>query len=328
MGSLKGAVKVTRQVAGDCSLLILEQLGRVLPHGIFLRLDGIIGNLVRGPGDKPAALTMMKAMLGTGQRTEAEWEGLWQRHVRVVGHLTIRHLQSFTTPVPKLLADLEVEGAGQIKAALDSGKGAVLLCSHTGHFLAQLLVVGSLGREAWAFGNPLPYPRTEERFRRFCRTIGIDRRPVGRGHSIATKDLLNRQGLVVTFCDVTTVPRNNAWVPFGQTETLVNLGPALLGLRNNVPLFVLTSRSLPTGRAAVRVHPLLTVTRTSDLLSDAFDASCEAMAIISEAVRNCPEQWWQWNTGCYRTADGESFGHPGPFEIHELTAGCYERGRS
>jgi len=271
---------------------------------------------------------MMKAMLGADSRTEAGWEGLWRRHVRMVGQLVIRHIMSFTTPVADLRAEFDVRGVEHIQAVLESGKGAVLLCSHTGHFLAQLFVAGSLGREVWAFGNPLPNRRAEESLTGFCQKIGIDRRPVGHGRSAAAKDLLNRKGLILTFCDVTTVPRNNAWVPFGQTETLINLGPALLGLRNEAPLFVLTSRVLSGGRTEVRVHPSLLVARTGDLLSDAFDASCQAMAMISAEVQNYPEQWWQWNTGCYRTADGQAFGHPGSFDIHELTGGCYERSRS
>ena len=80
---------------------------------------------------------------------------------------------------------------------------------------------------------------------------------VRQGRSSGVADLLCRRGLVVTFCDLTTVPRNNAWVPFGRIETLVNLGPALIALRNQAPLLVLVSRVLPAGKTGVWIQPLL-----------------------------------------------------------------------
>lgn len=40
--------------------------------------------------------------------------------------------------------------------------------------------------------------------------------------------------------------------------------------------------------------------------------------IIAAEVQNCPEQWWHWNLGRYRTVDGRTFGFLAAFEIHDF----------
>lgn len=285
---------------------------------VLLRLDGIVARIVRPARFAPRGIAMMRAMLGDGGRTELEWRQFWQRHVRTMGRFVIRYAHASRIPVENLRAEMEIHGAGNIHAALEAGRGAILLCSHTGPLLAQLIFAGSLDREAWAFGNPLRPRCIEPSFTRFHRRIGIERKQVGRGHSAEIRVVLQRNGLIVTFCDLTTVVRNNAWVPFGRTETLVNLGPALLGLREDAPMLVLTSRAFDDGRVGVWVHPALSAPRTGDRLRDAYAIISRSMAIVGEEAGQHPEQWWNWDLGRYREADGRTFGFTRPYEIHDF----------
>jgi lauroyl/myristoyl acyltransferase len=311
--------------AGGLLFLLVEHSARVLPPSWLFRLSHPVGVALRPDGRKTRAVAMMKAVLERPDWTNEQWEDLWRRHVEAVGRFVVEQMRWLRLPPAEILGQIRIEGAERLDQALAGNRGAVLLCAHTANFAAGLAVAPMSGRDTKGFGTPLRSRLAERSYVRYHRGFGLDRQPTRRGVSAEIGQLLGRGGVAVTFYDLTTVPKHNAWVPFGHAETLVSLGPALLALRNDVEAIPVMSSVSPGGEHLVTFHPALARPRSGDPLRDAFTMTCEAMRRLTDEVERAPERWWNWDLGRFRDDQGRTSGYLGGFEIHEFTR---ENGRA
>jgi len=289
---------------GSAGYLALDTLFRLLPEPTGYRLARVVGGMLRPPGLRKPMRDMMKAVLGNPGWTKARWQELLEGHLRWVGRMSIENSYWLRLPVHELRRRVTVRGQEHLAEALKSGRGAMLFANHLGNFMSFVVRSACWAPEVCAFGNPMPTPVIERPFQEFHRRLNVTRWLVGQGLSFRAEDVLRRNGLVVTFIDLTTVKRNNVWVRFGHAETLVNLGPALLALRHDVEALCLTFMPLHGLHHQITIHPPLTRDRSGDIEADALQLTQRALDLVTEELFRRPEQWWQWNAVRFR--DGRS----------------------
>lgn len=197
----------------------------------------------------------------------------------------------------KVRARTEIEGLDAFLAALDRGRGLVLVTGHIGNWEiggASLAARGiAIDVVAQRQANPL-----------FDRAIVEARERLGmrvieRGR--ATREGLRslRQGRVLAFVADQDARRAGVFVPFFGRLASTHRGPALLALRTGAPLFLGVALRARDGRYRVRLEEVV-VDRDGDAddvvrrLTAAFTAGLEA------AVLAAPDQYlWhhrRWKT--------------------------------
>ena len=199
-----------------------------------------------------------------------------------------------------LVPDPDTIEVDPLTGEIDSERTLHILDPADAAALETALCLRKVADTVTAFGNLMPSPAMERDFNDFHVRLNVNRILVGQGKSGLAAETLKQNGLVMTFCDLTTVAHNNAWLRFGRAETLVNLGPALLALKHDAEAMCLTFKSLEQGRHRITVHPPLNRPETADRELDARRMTQDALDLCSRELVERPEQWWQWDAVRFR----------------------------
>ena len=308
----------TAEEIGGVVFVALEHSARIMPESALYRLSRPIGRMLRPVSRRDHAVRMMKAILDRPGWGEDEWRHLFRRYADSVGRLMLEQMRWLRQPIADIKRRVRVDGADYVEQALGGSRGVVFVAAHTANFASMLVTVPTFGRETWGLGGQMPSWLADRSYGRFCRSIGLRRQKIQRGISAQLDALLSRGGVAVTFGDLTSVPRNNAWVPFGRAHIVVSLGPALLALRNNVALVPVISSGGPCGEHLVTFHAPLAAPRSGDRLRDAFLMSCQFMRLVTLETERAPEKWWNWDYGRFRDTDGREFTRRKDIEIYDF----------
>lgn len=190
-----------------------------------------------------------------------------------------------------------IEGLDALRAAVDQGRGAVLVTGHFGNW--------EIGGAALAVrGIPLDVVVQRQANPLFDRLINDARARLGmrviyRGR--APKDALRglREGRAVAFVADQDARRAGVFVPFLGRPASTYRGPAVLALRSGAPVFMGTAVRAPDGRYDVRLRPIPDpppgdAEERAEALTAAYTGALEA------AVRERPEQYF-WHHRRWKT---------------------------
>jgi lauroyl/myristoyl acyltransferase len=97
------------------------------------------------------------------------------------------------------------------------------------------------------------------------------------------------------FIDYPVVRKHNRLLPFGGATLKVNLGPALLALRHEVPVLCVDCIRTGDNRHRVVVHPRLPRPEAEDREAAAAEMTRHALCLLARGVRAHPDQWWPWD---------------------------------
>ncbi|MCX7015258.1 MAG: hypothetical protein NTW86_22335 [Candidatus Sumerlaeota bacterium] len=278
----------------------LEALLRKMPEPEGYRLSRVVGSLFHPPPMRRRSLAMMKAILDRPDWTEAQWRELRKDYFGWTGRMALECLYWLRLPADELRRRVTVRGQEHLDEARRTGRGALLLGSHLGNFISFLARGASLAPEVAALQNRLPAAVLERRFQAFHERFSVQRWKVGETKALRIARILRRNGVILTFVDVSVAPKNNVWVRFGRGETLVSLGPAILALRNRVEALCVTFTPLGNGRHQMDIHPPLPRPCSGDLAEDARRLTQQAVDLVANEVNRRPEQWWPWDAARYR----------------------------
>lgn len=285
---------------GTGAFLTTDTLFRLLPERTGYRFARLIGSTSRPPAVRPRMQAMMRAVVGDPHRTETAWRELVHENIHWVGRTLIEHHYWQRLSLAELHRRVVVEGTEHLRTALDRGRGAMLFGNHLGNFLSFIIAAKFFGDHVISFGNLMPVPVMERRLQAFCRRCGHTRLLVGQGLSRRAAEIFARNGVVITFNDLTTVEHHTTWVRFGHAEARVSAGPARLALRHDVPTLAMGFDSLADGRHRITIHPLLERPATGHLESDARDLTQRTMDVFRDELLRRPAQWWQWDAVRFR----------------------------
>ena len=191
-------------------------------------------------------------------------------------------------------------GGERFLEALRGGRGAILLTGHLGNWELA-------GAAAAARGVPLAAVAVRQANRLFDDLLMRNRSRLGisiikRGENPLEVVRTIRAGRVAGLVADQNVPRGGLFVDFLGTPASTARGPALLALRENVPLFLGSCVALAgePGRYRCELEEI-TCERTGDLQADVQRLTEAHVAALAERVRRHPGHYfWQhrrWRTG-------------------------------
>ncbi|HMD14346.1 MAG TPA: hypothetical protein VKI62_06965, partial [Bacteroidota bacterium] len=133
---------------------------------------------------------------------------------------------------------------------------------------------------------------------------------IGKGLPESVAQIFRRNGIFSTFIDFSVIPKHTKWMPFGQSEMAVNLGPAIIALRHHVPVVCVSSFRTAENSHRVIIHPPISQELGPDIHLNATDLLSRALEIVETDLAEHPEQWWPWNYARLRHRQGNRTHNP------------------
>jgi KDO2-lipid IV(A) lauroyltransferase len=196
-----------------------------------------------------------------------------------------------------LKRDSVVEGLDAFRAALDAGRGAILLAGHLGNWeLGAALVSGS--------GLPLDAVVRRQRNPLFDRAINRSRagfgiRVIDRTDSTGPILAALRENRIVALIADQDARDSGFFVPFFGRPASSPRGPAVLALRTRAPLILMVPLRRADGKLHVRFRRI-DADREGDARPDPFELTARFASQLEAAIREAPEQYlWhhrRWKT--------------------------------
>lgn len=197
----------------------------------------------------------------------------------------------------ELIAATDVEGLDALRAAVDAGRGALLVTGHFGNWEIGGASVAARGVPVDAVARPQTNPHFDRLINRARERLGIT--VIRRGD--ATKAALRslRRGRVVGLVADQDARSRGLFVPFFGRPASTYRGPAVLASRTGAPVFMGTAVRKPDGRYGVTIRPIpMPAIDDPDERADRLTA--DLAAALEAAVREEPGQYlWQhrrWKT--------------------------------
>jgi lauroyl/myristoyl acyltransferase len=258
-------------------------------------LAPVIGHVMRRPW-KNRTIANMKLFLRSANWSEARWERLWEAHTRHVGQTIVEFIIWHRLPADELLARISIRGEHHFHAALQAGRGVMVLASHLGNFLALAPCLHKLGAQAQMTGQRMPTAFLAAFLDGFVKRYGTGYLNVGEGLLPRAAAKSFRKGAAFSgFVDISAVGKRDVWLQFGRAETNVSIGPVLLARRHRVPVLCVSCRRLDATRHEVTFHPPLSMPVSADGRADARHLTAQALELIAGHIEVDVDQWWQWD---------------------------------
>ena len=199
-----------------------------------------------------------------------------------------------------------------LRAALDEGRGVILISAHLGNWelLAQRVVREGIDSVTIARANPNPYLGAWLARRRQAGGLGV----IDRGDPSAARNILAtlKRGAILGFLMDQDTRVQSTFVPFLGRPASTPVAPAQLALRRDVPVIAAFIERVDSGHEIrlARVSLEGIEGRTRD---DRINAATARMTeVIEGAVRKTPEQWvWFHERWKRQPADLDSPADPG-----------------
>src|SRR5260370_13016809 len=135
-------------------------------------------------------------------------------------------------------------GEEHLKAALQAGKGAMIIGGHLGNWFYHPTLPASLGYPVSHVANELPFPPLERDLANMRKRFGLKTIHLGRGGGRHAAEAFERNEIFATLIDLCNRPEHGIEVPFGPPSLSVNIAPARLALKHRVPVLLAVSHSL------------------------------------------------------------------------------------
>ncbi len=217
---------------------------------------------------------------------------LWRRHGRFLLDLFRFERMSdaeIASRVPEFI------GLENIKKAIESGKGAIILTAHIGHWELGGILLKYLGFKV----NVVQYLYNSEEQNRLLdknkeiRGIKIISPDNPAGFALGTYNALKRNELVAIQGD-RVLNKSGIMADFFGKPAMLPKGPVLLAMKTGAPLIPAFTIMGEDGRYHPVAEPPIEMTDTGDVESD-LKANISKIAIIFEKyVRRHPEQWFNF----------------------------------
>lgn len=197
----------------------------------------------------------------------------------------------------EIIALTDVPTWSGFKAALASGKGALLMTGHFGNWEVGAAAVAARGVPISAIVKPQRNRLVDRMVQDARARLGIGTIPIGRAPREVPR-LLARGGVVGIVGDQ-DARRKGLFVPFFGVPASTFRGPAQFALRYDSAVFASTTRRLPDGRYLVS-GTRVPVERTGDARADEYRLTAALAAHLEQEIRIDPKQYFwfhkRWKT--------------------------------
>lgn len=191
----------------------------------------------------------------------------------------------------QLLARVRVEGMEHARAALEHGRGALVMSLHMGNFELVVRTMPLHGLPVTATGRPMANPRLWARVARGRAATGAELIDVHRGAPEMLR-ALRANRLVAVMIDQYARRTRAVLAPLFGVRCPTSAGIATLALRSGAPVIPFyTVREGPERHFAAFLPPI-DMPDTGDRRADIAVGTARCNAVIEELIRKHPDQWW------------------------------------
>ncbi len=193
---------------------------------------------------------------------------------------------------------VEAEGREVLEKALERGRGVIILTAHLGNWELLAIWHSIMGYEMDVvvrdMDSPLVASLMEWMRTSHGNTMVLKKRSMRR-----LLKTLSSNGIVGILLDQNVARVEGVFVDFFSTPACTNKGPAMLAAASGaavIPTFI----TREGGRHVIRIGPEVELAHSGDKNKDALENTARLTAVIEEAVRRTPEQWFwvhrRWKT--------------------------------
>jgi KDO2-lipid IV(A) lauroyltransferase len=194
-------------------------------------------------------------------------------------------------------------GLEHFNAALDKGKGLLVLASHFGNWEMMALAFSLRYHPANLVVRPLDNPILDTLINGI-RTRGGNQLITKKGSVRSVLRLLGQGEVVVLLIDQNLAWYDGVFVPFFKEIACTNKALAVLALRTGAPVIPVYNVRQPDGSYRVVFEPEVELVRSGDTTRDIEDNTANFNRVIESYVRRYPEQWFwvhqRWKTRPYQ----------------------------
>lgn len=236
------------------------------------------------------------AALGTQAGAAVGRSNFWENHLTHLARTIVEPFRLSRMPDAEVIRRVGIDGEQHLRAAVDTGRGAILFLSHLGNAAALIRGLAVRGYDLTVVGHRLRHDYAETLVSRLFRRGRAERVLLGPELPWRAANVLARNGCFAMFIDFPLVQKHNRHVPFGAASMKVNLGPALLALRHAAPVLCINCVRTGDNRHHIFVDAPL-VRPVTENRSDAAALMIEnALRSVLSRLRENPDQWWQWDS--------------------------------
>lgn len=202
----------------------------------------------------------------------------------------------------------EVEGLDGLRAAVESGRGVIMVSGHYGNWEVCGSAIAARGIPLDAVARPQDNPLTDRLVNRARERLGMTVVPTGG----ATKETLRalRAGRAVGLVADQDARQRGAFVPFFGRPASTHRGPAVLALRAGAPMFLATATRRPDGVYQVRLDEVA-VPDVDDPERRERELTAAWAGALEAVVRKDPTQYL-WHHRRWKTAPPKEPAGNGP----------------
>jgi KDO2-lipid IV(A) lauroyltransferase len=278
-----------RNLAEYGAVRLAQALFRALPERVASRLGRTLGragalidrrhariaaaNIAAALGcDDAEAARIARRAFGHMGETAAEvcWASRWMRD-------------------PDLLERQVCIGFEAVRAQLATGRGAVIATAHLGNWERTSYVLPAAGIPFSTIARPLDNPLLWAMVQRERKALGQGL-IMKKGAAAESARELAAGRVVAVLCDQ-RAKKNSITVPFFGRDALTTVGPAMIALRNRVPLFVAATWRRRDGRHQFQIDPPLPMPPKGPLKAQVRDLTLRINQRLEEFIRARPEQY-------------------------------------
>ncbi len=210
---------------------------------------------------------------------------LLQASVKNLGLVAVEfsRIPTLPTNLPKM--DITVKGFENI----DHSKGGVVISAHLGNWEWGLPVVAHLGMRAIVVVRAFDDPRMNAFVDKIRRSSGI--KTVVKDAAMGPLMRKIPEGYYAGLL-ADQSPRDNA-VPvtfFGQ-ETWATIGPAIIAMRAQAPIYPVSMVRNANGGYTIEFEPALPLAQTGNTMADLQNNTQQCQDALEAMIRKTPEQW-------------------------------------
>ncbi len=205
----------------------------------------------------------------------------------------------------QILRLTDIEGREHLDAAVERGKGAMVITAHYGNWELLGAIIVTL------FGHDLAVLARDSTDRETARLVNAARNALGM--QVLSRDDLSemiawlRQGKVLGVLPDQRQPKGGLILDFMGRPATTSTGPAILALRTGAAIVPGFTRRLPNGRFHTVFCPPLEPPQGMARSQATGAYSQSVNDAVGRAISDHPEQWlWlhdRWRTGPYRPRD-------------------------
>jgi Kdo2-lipid IVA lauroyltransferase/acyltransferase len=288
----------------------LEALVAALPRGAADRLGARIGASVHRPLGIRRSVVVSNLRRAFPEASDAWIERTAREAYRHLGRETAATMRMAKLTRDEVIACTEMVGWDDFVAAVEEGRGVVVMTGHFGNWEMGAASMAVRGVRFTAIVQAQSNTLVNARLDAARHRLGVETIERGVAPRLVPRAL--RDGYAVGIVSDQDAWEAGVWVPFFGVPSSTHRGPALFALRSGAPVFTIAAYRVPGELRYRVVLERVPVRRSGSLADDIVGLTADLAARLEAAIRLAPEQYFwfhrRWKTPPPAELPSRSFG--------------------